>query len=657
MKTTLLLFFILLFAGRLLAQSPTDILTESNDNFQKEDQSEVDDEIPHELQKVMEHPININSPEIQDLVSLNLITAKQFEALLEHIRKFGKLITLQELQVIDEFDPATIRSILPYIEITGRTAADEESHSFTFRFQQQVKDYVPADFQGDPNKITLKYRGNFNGNISCALLGEKDPGEKIIFGSGKAGFDFYSFYTQVKLSGLLNKIIIGDYSVSYGQGLTAWSGSGFSSNENIIRICKSGRGLSPSTSTDENRYLRGFAIEGKWKKIIWNAWLSSHKIDGNVELDTITGEEYIRSFLTSGYHRTQSESSGYNVCRETYTGVNLKSEIKGWKIGNTATYHNYSIPIIKTEQLYNKFDFRGSTNFNFGIDYSKNIKNLLIFGEVSTCSNLSIAYINGILISAGKNLGISIVHHNYDKQFHSLKSNAFGSNTNPANENGIYFGMNLKINRAIAITAYINKDEYPYLKFRADLPTSAIVKGVLLSYTPSKKLAMSVRYRNKVRELNNASDYDGVRNMNELKIQNIRFSVSFIANDAWDYRSKLEIGLKSLNEEQTATGHLLCQDIFFHPPRKKISLNFRYAVYFSPDFDLRFYEYENDLPGAFSIPFYYGNGSKCYINFNYKIRNVTFSTKFGRTWTTYEDDLANSVSIIDDVKLQVKLNL
>ena len=168
---------------------------------------------------------------------------------------------------------------------------------------------------------------------------------------------------------------------------------------------------------------------------------------------------------------------------------------------------------------------------------------------------------------------------------------------------------------------------------------------------------MSVRYRNKVRELNNASDYDGVRNMNELKIQNIRCSVSFIANDAWDYRSKLEIGIKAMNQNKTASGYMLCQDVFFHPPKKKISLNFRYAVYFSPDFDLRFYEYENDLPGAFSIPFYYGNGSKFYINFNYKIRNVTFSTKFGRTWTTYEDDLANSVSIIDDVKFQVKLNL
>jgi len=47
MKTTFLLFLIFLFSGRLLDQSPTDILTESNDNFLKEEQSEVDDEIPH----------------------------------------------------------------------------------------------------------------------------------------------------------------------------------------------------------------------------------------------------------------------------------------------------------------------------------------------------------------------------------------------------------------------------------------------------------------------------------------------------------------------------------------------------------------------------------------------------------------------------------
>ncbi len=657
MRTALLLLLILISGIASYAQSPTDILSETNDNFLKDEQSEVEDEIPVELQKVMDDPIDINSPDIKDFVSLNLITQKQFDALLEHIRKFGKLIALQELQVIDEFDLQTIRSILPYIEITGRTAADEESHSFTFRFQQQVKDYVPADFQGDPNKITLKYRGNVNGNISCAVLAEKDPGEKIIFGSGKAGFDFYSFYMQIRLSGRINKVILGDYSVAYGQGLTAWSGPGFSSNENIISICKAGRGISPSTSTDENRYLRGIALEGKLKKATWSFWFSSHKIDGNVELDTITGEEYIRSLLTSGYHRTQSESSGYNVCRETYTGVNIKTEIKGWNLGSTSSYHHYSIPIIKTEQKYNIYDFRGTTNFNTGIDYSKNIKNLLLFGEISTCSNYSIAYLNGILISAGKNLGISIVHHNYDKQFHSLKSNAFGSNTNPANENGIYFGMNIKLNKALAITAYVSKDEYPYLKFRADLPTSSTVKGIFLAYAPSKKLALSFRYRNKDRELNNATEYDGVRSLNKLKIQNIRFSVSLVANDSWDYRSKLEIGIKSTYENETASGHMICQDVFFHPPKKKISLNFRYAVYYSPDFDLRFYEYENDLPGAFSIPFYYGNGSKFYINMNYKIRNITVSTKFGRTWTTYDDDLTNSVSIIDDVKLQVKLNL
>ena len=657
MKTFAIGVLLLLSNFPGLGQNVSDIISESNDNFAKEEQTEADDEIPIELQRLIDHPIEINSGEIEILVQLNLISQKQNEALEQHIRKFGKLIALQELQVIDEFDPQTIRSILPYIEITGRPAADDESQSFTFRFQQQVKDYIPADFQGDPTKLTLKYRGNFNGNISCAVLAEKDPGEKVIFGSGKAGFDFYSFFVQFKLNHKISKLIIGDYTVSFGQGLTAWSGSGFSSNENIISICKSGRGIYPSASTDENRYLRGIALEGKWNKLSWHGWLSSHKIDGNVEIDTTTGEEYMRSLLTSGYHRSQSESSGYNVCRETYLGANLKYEINGWKVGLTGAYQIFSIPLIKAVQNYNKFEFRGSSNLNIGFDYTKNFRNLLIFGEVSTCTNFSIAYLNGILISAGKNLSFSIAHHSYSKEFHSLKSNAIGSNTNPANENGIYFGTSLKLNRAFAIITYINRDEFPYLKYRSDLPSAGITKGALLTYTPSKKLTMAIRYRNKTTQLNNATDYDGLRFANEIKIQHFRLSLALVVNESWDYRSKVETGLKHINSNLIAKGYIYCQDIFFHPPKKKISANARYAVYFSPVFDLRFYEYENDLPGAFSIPFYYGNGSKFYINMNYKIRNITISTKFARSWMTYDDDVLGSAQIIDEVKVQVRLSL
>ncbi len=657
MKAFYISVFLLMFHCDIYAQNVSDIITETNDNFAKEEQSETDDEIPIELQRLIDHPIEINSDDTEILAQLNLISQKQFEALKLHIKKFGKLIALQELQVIDEFDPQTIRSILPYIEITGRTVADDESQSFTFRFQQQVKDYIPADFQGDPTKLTLKYRGNFNGNISCAILAEKDPGEKVIFGSGKAGFDFYSFFVQIKLNHKVNKLIIGDYTVAFGQGLTAWSGSGFSSNENIISICKSSRGISPSASTDENRFLRGIALEGKLKKINWTAWFSSHKIDGNVEIDTTTGEEYLRSLLNSGYHRSQSESSGYHVSRETYFGANLKSTFKGWNLGFTGAYQLFSLPLLKAIQNYNKYEFRGKSNMNAGFDYNKNFRNVLLFGEVSTCSNLAIAFLNGALVSAGKNLSFSIAHHSYNKEFHSLKSNAIGSNTNPANENGIYFGTSLKLNRAFAITTYINRDEFPYLKYRADLPSASITKGALLTYTPSKKLSMAIRYRNKTTQLNNSTDYDGLRFTNEIKIQNIRFSLALVVNETWDYRSKVEIGIKQINLNTISQGYIYCQDLFFHPPKKRISANARYAVYYSPDFDLRFYEYENDLPGAFSIPFYYGNGSKFYINMNYKIKNITISTKFARSWMTYDDDFIGTAQIIDDIKIQVRLNL
>ena len=56
-----------------LGQNVSDIISESNDNFAKEEQTEADDEIPIELQRLIDHPIEINSGEIEILVKLNLI--------------------------------------------------------------------------------------------------------------------------------------------------------------------------------------------------------------------------------------------------------------------------------------------------------------------------------------------------------------------------------------------------------------------------------------------------------------------------------------------------------------------------------------------------------------------------------------------------------
>jgi hypothetical protein len=87
---------------------------------------------------------------------------------------------------------------------------------------------------------------------------------------------------------------------------------------------------------------------------------------------------------------------------------------------------------------------------------------------------------------------------------------------------------------------------------------------------------------------------------------------------------------------------------------KMYSVNIRYAVFNCPEFDSRIYEYENDVQGAFSIPFYYGNGSRFYINIGLKFhRTVSLYLRYSKTWL----DDTEKYNPRSDVKLQLKMSI
>src|SRR5690625_6233347 len=59
----------------------------------------------------------------------------------------------------------------------------------------------------------IRYRSN---HLSLNLTQEKDPGEPL---SGLAGFDFNSLHFAVEDAGNLQMLVVGDYSLAFGQGL------------------------------------------------------------------------------------------------------------------------------------------------------------------------------------------------------------------------------------------------------------------------------------------------------------------------------------------------------------------------------------------------------------------------------------------------------
>jgi hypothetical protein len=98
---------------------------------------------------------------------------------------------------------------------------------------------------------------------------------------------------------------------------------------------------------------------------------------------------------------------------------------------------------------------------------------------------------------------------------------------------------------------------------------------------------------------------------------------------------------------------MISQDLFYRPLGKKYSFNFRYAVFNCPDFNTRIYAYENDIQGVYSVPFYYGKGSRFYLNAGLKAsRMIGIQVRYALSWIESPDD-GNAVK--SDIKIQVKL--
>jgi hypothetical protein len=140
----------------------------------------------------------------------------------------------------------------------------------------------------------------------------------------------------------------------------------------------------------------------------------------------------------------------------------------------------------------------------------------------------------------------------------------------------------------------------------------------------------------------------------ENKYESLRFSSTFKIDNTWTYGMRLEQMRLKAGVNNSVGGSMISQDLVYKPMGKRYSFNIRYALFSCPDFETRIYEFENDVPGAFSVLFYYGSGSRFYINGNLRFgRRINLSLRYSKTWQEDSENY-NSKS---DIKIQLRMNI
>ena len=612
------------------------------------DQGETeDDTYLLELEQFKKNPLNLNLADADELKQLRIVTDLQIANLITYRNLFGKLISIYELQAVPAWDVITIRKLLPFVTTTSALSLAEEAskrfrggeHSLLLRVAQimeKAKGFSATasgtKYIGSPQKILFRYRYTYKNLLQFGLVGDKDAGEQFLKGAQKKGFDFYSFHLFARKIGIIQALAVGDFSVNMGQGLIQWQGLAFKKSVEVMGIKRQSAVLRPYNSAGEFYFHRGAGITIKKGKIESTAFVSFRKLGGNFVADTVNNEDFISSFLTSGYHRTLSENEDRNNLTQTAFGGNILYRSSRWQIGLNGIYYKFSLPIQKRNEPYNLFAISGKQWYNFSIDYSFTYKNLHFFGEGAADKNFNKAFINGLLISVDTRVDVSILHRTIQKGYQSINGNAFTENTYPTNETGLYTGVTIRPAIGWKFDLYGDIYKFPWLKYLVDAPSNGKDFLAQLTYTPNKKVEIYSRYRNETKQSNQSDNLTVTNFLATIPKQSWRTQVMFKLNSSVALRNRVELLWFDKKGKNNENGFLTFFDIIYKPMLNPISGVVRLQYFETGGYNSRIYAYENDVLYSYSIPSFSDKGFRYYATFNFDLtRKISIWLRWAQT--------------------------
>ncbi len=638
-----------------------------------------------QLNYYYDNKINLNNTDVETLESLGFLSEVQINDVFIHLRQFGKFLTIYELQALRYWDLQTIQTVLPFVRIDDKLdqlhvslaeALKYGKFEVFLRYQTvpekkagyaDVPDSVKAQsnsyYLGNSDHYYTRLRYSYRTNLSMGITADKDPGEEFFRGSQKNGFDFYSFHAFYKGGKYVKAIALGDYQIQIGQALNLWSGYAFGKTADVANIKKNAQALRPYTSVDENRFLRGAAIDLAYKDLGLTLFGSVKKVDASIIEDSLADDlEFVSSIDLSGFHKTTSQVQKKDALTERIFGANMNYKFKSLKFGLAAISQSYDKNFSKAIQPYNQFDFRGKGMTSLSADYSYVWKNINLFGEVSRTSySKDYAFLQGLIIALDSKASLSVLYRNYGKAYQTLYNNGFAEGSNTQNESGIYFGLRTKLASAWTMNTYMDLFKAPWMKYLVEAPTNGYEFLNQISFKPNKIMEVYGRFRQQMRQKNSRDVFGAVTQLEDVIQRNYRLNFSYQVTEALQIKSRIEYVTINRPSNKPEQGMIFTQDLLIKPKSSHFDVALRYALFDTDSYDTRLYTFETNALYVFSVPAYYYQGSRAYITLRYSfLRRCDLWLRYGTFIYSNRTTISSGAEAINgnrksDVTLQFRV--
>ncbi|MCL2041159.1 MAG: helix-hairpin-helix domain-containing protein [Bacteroidales bacterium] len=676
------LFIAMSVFSQTIPQEERDMLAERIEDLfsDNEEDAQIDlSEIIDAIENLQQNPVYINSSDLEELSRLFFLDEMKIHKIIAYTYTYGSFLSTNELYGIEGLTAEEVDLIIPFISLekapvfrktTVKDVFTRGKQQIIGRYQrvlQEQRGYMDDSiakslkYAGDPNKYYLRYRFKYKDQVSFGFTSEKDAGEEFFKGNNPYGFDFYSVHFFINNKNhVLDKLAVGDYHLTFGQGLTMWSTYSFGRPSDGVNIKRSPNGISPSTSANENLFFRGAAATLKFKRHYITGFASYSKRDASISLDD-EDMSYFTSFSDDGMHRTANEIAKKNVINQTVVGGRYEWRGYNLRVGATGFSAQWDVPREPDDRPYNLYAFSGKSLSNAGVDFVWIYRKFEVFGEGAYSSQGGFAGIGGVKAHLASRFEASLSVRHYEKDYVNFFSSAFGVNSNNVNETGVFAGFNTIISSKFTLSGYADTYRFPYMKYQIYAPTRGNDYSLQLTYNPNRVVTMYLRYRNTTREYGESSDT--IKQTAPRTKNNIRWQGDFTVSKNIVLKTRAEYNHNQRESKENTSGFMMYQDFVYRSSNSRFTTALRYAWFNTDSYDDRFYAYENDLLYTFSVPAYYYKGNRVYLLCSYKItENITAWLRIANTFYSDKNTIGSGGEEIygnnkTDVKAQIIIKL
>lgn len=530
------------------------------------------DELSILLEELYRRKPDINSMGRDALESTHLLSLFQIESILYHREHFGDILSRGELAVVDGFNARKAELCSHFFSFRSNappadTIVRQDSHSAFVKARKT--------FGTEGVSLTAKYQGehimsgekSFSWNVTL----DSDAGEKPA-----RGFlpDFTSACIRYEKPEF--RMIAGDFSARFGQGLVLWKGFSIASPTDPSGMIKKGRGLFQYRSTDEADFFRGAGASVKVGSTDISAFISYNALDAR-----IVGDTAYTSITTGGYHRSGSELAKRRSMHEFVAGAGASREFGHWRVGVTAVTYRYDKKNGKSVKDYNRYQIYDGLWGNIGIDFFAHWRGWRFAGEAAVDFGGSCAATASAVWSPVWEFEMSLTGRLYSKSYIATHAGAWSTLSSCSNQRGVTLCCRWMPSDKWTADIQAEYSYYGWPRFNVPGPSQAFRGRLTFKWNFGSLSSADIQIR-----------YSG-------NLLSGRINASVAASSYLSFEGRLAANEGGMGA--FAGGRISLM-------KGRLSISARATWYNAEDYVHRLYFYESDLPQSFSIKSYWGRG-------------------------------------------------